>query len=172
MIAGPEPRVDPVGRARTRDLALPVLHTAVTAMGTAETNKELVRRLDAIWDGDLAIVDELVADDFVNHNPLVPDAPPGPAGFKRNVEALRTAFPDLEMATEDLIAEDDKVVFRAVGHGTHEGELLGIAPTGREVTLSGIVIFRIADGQVAERWGQFDSLGMLRQLGAIEVPTG
>lgn len=139
-------------------------------MTTPDENKEIVRRLEAIWDGDLEIVDELVAADFLNHNPLVPDAPPGPAGFKQNVSALRTAFPDIEFATEDVVAEGDKVVFRAVGHGTHEGELMGVEPTGREIELTGIVIFRIDEGQVVERWAQFDTIGMLRQLGAFPSP--
>lgn len=136
-------------------------------MTTPEENKEIVRRLDAIWQGDLEIVDELVAEDFFNHNPIVPDAPPGPEGFKQNVSALRTAFPDIDFTTEEIIAEGDKVVFRAVGHGTHEGKLMGVEPTGREVELSGIVIFRIGDGQVVERWAQFDTMGMLRQIGAL-----
>lgn len=141
-------------------------------MTTPEESKEIVRRLDAIWQGDLEIVDELVAEDFFNHNPLVPDAPPGPDGFKQNVSALRTAFPDIDFATEDIIAEDDKVVFRTVGRGTHEGELMGVEPTGREVELSGIVIFRIEDGQIVERWAQFDTMGMLRQIGALPAPDG
>lgn len=136
-------------------------------MTALEENKEIVRRLDAIWDGDLEIVDELVAEDFVNHNPIVPDAPPGPVGFKQNVTALRTAFPDISFTTGDLIAEADKVVIRAVGHGTHEGRLMGVEPTGREVELSGIVIFRIRDGQIVERWAQYDTMGMLRQLDAL-----
>lgn len=74
-----------------------------------------------MWEGDLSVIDELVADDFVNHNPLVPDTPPGPDGFKRNVSLLRTAFPDIEFGMEDVVAEGDKVVLRAVGHGTHDG---------------------------------------------------
>ena len=139
-------------------------------MTTPEENKEIVYRLNDIWQGELEIVDELVAEDYRNHNPIVPDAPPGPEGFKQNVSALLTAFPDIDWTIEDLIAEDDKVVFRVIGHGTHEGELMGIEPTGREVTLSGIVIFRIVDGRVVERWAQFDTIGMLRQLGASTDP--
>jgi steroid delta-isomerase-like uncharacterized protein len=137
-------------------------------MTTPEENKEIVYQLNDIWQGDLEIVNDLVAEDYKNHNPIVPDAPPGPEGFKQNVTALLTAFPDIKWTLEDVIAEEDKVVFRAIGHGTHEGELMGVEPTGREVTLSGIVIFRIDDGQVVERWAQFDTIGMLSQLG---VPT-
>lgn len=135
-----------------------------------EDNKAIVRRLNHIWEGDTAIIDELVAEDFTNHNPIVPDAPPGPEGFKQNVAAFRGAFPDIEFTIEDLIAEDDRVVLRAAGRGTHRGELMGIEPTGRSVTLAGIVIFRIEDGQIAERWAQFDTVGMLRQLGAAPAP--
>jgi steroid delta-isomerase-like uncharacterized protein len=141
-------------------------------MTTPEDNKEIVRRLDAIWDGDMAVVDEVIAEEFYNHNPLVPDAPPGPAGFKQNVSALRTAFPDIVFTTEDLVAEGNKVVLRTVGHGTHEGELLGVEPTGREVELAGFVLFRFDDGQIVERWAQYDTLGMLRQLGALPDPEG
>lgn len=141
-------------------------------MTTTTENKEIVRRLEAIWDGDLAAVDEFVAENFTNHNPIVPDAPPGPEGFKRNVSTLLAAFPDLAFTTEDVVAEGDTVVFRATGRGTHEGELMGIEPTGREITLSTIVIFRIEDGQVVERWAQSDTFGMLRQMGAISDPTG
>lgn len=127
--------------------------------------------MNDVWQGDLEIVDELVAADYRNHNPIVPDAPPGPAGFKRNVAALLTAFPDLEWTIEDVIADGEKVAFRATGRGTHEGELLGIDPTGRTVTLSGIVIFRIDGGRVVERWAQFDTIGLLRQLGAGTDPS-
>ncbi|QIO23058.1 ester cyclase [Haloarcula sp. JP-L23] len=140
-------------------------------MTTPEENKKIVYQLNDIWQGDLEIVNELVAESYKNHNPIVPDAPPGPEGFKQNVTALLTAFPDLNWTLEDVIAEDDKVVFRAIGHGTHEGELMGIEPTGREVTLSGIVIFRIDDGRVVERWAQFDTTGMLSQLGVSTYPS-
>lgn len=139
-------------------------------MGSPEENKEIVRRLNAIWDGDFEIVDEVIAQNFTNHNPLVPDAPPGPEGFKLNVSTFRSAFPDIEFTLEDLIAEDDKVVLRATGQGTHQGDLLGIEPTGREVTLSSIVIFRFEDGQIVERWAQSDTVGMLRQMGVLSEP--
>ena len=140
-------------------------------MPTIAENKEIVYGLNDIWEGDLEIVDELVAEDYTNHHPIVPDAPPGPNGFKQNVVALLTAFPDIAWTIEDVIAEGDKVVFRANGHGTHEGELMGIEPTGREVTLSGIVMFRIDEGQVIERRAQFDTIGMLRQLGGPTDPS-
>lgn len=141
-------------------------------MTTTTENKEIVRRLEAIWDGDLTVVDEFVAENFTNHNPIVPDAPPGPEGFKRNVSTLLAALPDLAFTTEDVVAEGDTVVFRATGRGTHEGELMGIEPTGREITLSTTVIFRFEDGQIVERWAQSDTFGMLRQMGAISDPTG
>lgn len=139
----------------------------VIQVTTPAESKELVRRLEAIWDGDMAVVDELVAEEFTNHNPIVPDAPPGPEGFKQNVATILRAFPDIEFTTEDLVAEGDRVVIRAVGRGTHEGELMGIEPTGREVTLSTIVIFRVRDGKIVERWAQTDTLGLLRQMGAL-----
>lgn len=136
-------------------------------MTSPEENREIVRRLNDIWRGELAIVDEFVADDYRNHNPIVPDAPPGPEGFKENVAALRRGFPDIDFTIEEVVAEGDLVVFRTIGHGTHEGELMGIAPTGRTVTLAGFVMFRFEDGQIAERWAQYDTFGMLQQLGAL-----
>lgn len=144
---------------------------AMSPLDEAAENKAIITRMESIWDGDEEIVDELVSEEFTNHNPIVPDAPPGPAGFKQNVAAIRTAFPDITFTTEDMIAEGDKVVIRAIGKGTHEGELLGIEPTGREVTIDIIVIFRLDDGQLVERWAQTDTMGMLRQLGALPEPV-
>ena len=138
---------------------------------TPEENKELVYRLNDIWQGDIAIVDELVAADYENHNPIVPDAPPGPEGFKQNVAALLREFPDISWDIEDVIAEGDMVVFRTTGRGTHTGDVMGVPPTGNEVTLDGIVIFRIDEGHIVERWAQFDTVGMLRQLGAFPDPN-
>ena len=79
----------------------------------------------------------------------------------------RTAFPDLRFVAEDVIAEGDKVVERRTSSGTHQGELMGIPPTGRQTTGSGVSIFRVANGKVAEQWVNWDMLGLLQQLGGI-----
>jgi steroid delta-isomerase-like uncharacterized protein len=83
------------------------------------------------------------------------------------VAAFRNVFPDLEGTLEDQAAEDDKVVNRYTGQGTHQGEFLGVAPTGKGVELSGVTIHRISGGKIVEAWDFYDGLGLLRQLGAM-----
>ena len=83
------------------------------------------------------------------------------------VGAFRAAFPDLRVKNEDVIAEGDKVVARWTARGTHNGALMNIPPTGKQVTLKGIDVLRIEGGKIVERWGEFDALGMLHQLGVI-----
>jgi predicted ester cyclase len=86
---------------------------------------------------------------------------------KRAASDYRQAFPDLRVSVEDLIAEGDRVAARLRVRGTHLGELDGIAPTGRRVDCTGIVISRIEEGKIAEDWANFDDLGMMQQLGLI-----
>ena len=83
---------------------------------------------------------------------------------------MHTAFPDIQMNVEDMIAEADKVVARVSVSGTHQGEFMGIDPTGNRVAITGIDILRIADGKIVEHWGNFDDLGMMQQLGVIPEP--
>ena len=82
----------------------------------------------------------------------------------------RSAFPDIQFTIEDLIAEGDKIVTRYTARGTHRGDLQGIPPTGRQVTVTGIIISRFANGKFVEGWLDFDALGMLQQLGVIPAP--
>jgi hypothetical protein len=84
---------------------------------------------------------------------------------------MRIAFPDFRFELEDLIAEGDEVAVRLSVSGTHRGEMMGMAPTGKGVTASGIEVFRFQNGKIAEHWAAFDALGMLRQIGVIPVPT-
>jgi steroid delta-isomerase-like uncharacterized protein len=134
---------------------------------TEGKNKELMRReVEEIFnEGKLELVDEYVAEDFVGHSPAAPEDSHGPEGYREYVRAARSAFPDLEVTIEDLIAEDDLVCRRTRFTGTHEGEFMGIEPTGNTVDVSGAVIYRIEDDQVAESWGQNDLMGMMEQLG-------
>jgi len=136
---------------------------------TEQANKELVRRFveDAWSDGDLDLVEELVASDAVYHDPTLPDRPRGPDGSKQSIELYQTAFPDIQIRIEELIAEDDVVAARMTGTGTHEGEIMGIEPTGRRVEAPVMEFRRIEDGQIAEMWALVDTLGMLQQIGAI-----
>ena len=136
-------------------------------------NKEIVRRLvGGVWrDRNLAIVDELVAQDYVGHDPTQPEPIQGRDGFKQFVGMYQSAFDDAMVTIDDLIAEGDQVVARWTGRGTHTGELMGIAPTGKEVTVSGITVSRLEDGKIAEEWELMDALGMLVQLGAVPQPA-
>ena len=137
---------------------------------SAAANKALVRRFveQVISQGNLAVVDELVAGDYVYHGPGMQVG--GPDGLKQLFTMLRAAFPDWQETLEDLIADGDKVVFRVTGHGTHQGEFMGLPPTGKRVTVAGIDLVRIEAGKLSEHWANFDQLGLLQQLGAIPAP--
>lgn len=136
-------------------------------------NKDVVRRLtDEVWaNRNFAAVDELVATGYVGHDPTLPEPSRGPQGFKDAAAMYQAAFPDASITIDELIAEGDRVVARWTGRGTHQGELMGIAPTGKQVTISGITIARLEGGQVAEEWNLYDALGMLVQLGAVPQPA-
>ena len=136
----------------------------------AEGNKAIVRSLvEEVWNkGNLAVVDEIIADDYIHHG-ASHEIPPGPEGYKQTVSMNRSPFLDFQMILEDLIAEGDKVAGRWTIRGTHQGELMGIAPTGRQVAFTGIFIVRIAGRKVAEEWEEADALGLMQQLRA--VPT-
>lgn len=125
---------------------------------------------EAIIAGDLDVLDEVFAAEVVDHDPA-PDQGPGPQGFKDFFSALRTAFPDLEVEVEKLVADDDHVAIAYTLSGTHEGDFNGVDPTGKKVTARGMQIGRFEDGRIVERWGSTDELGILQQLGAAPVPS-
>jgi steroid delta-isomerase-like uncharacterized protein len=121
--------------------------------------------------GQLDVADEVIDRDVVWHSSLVPpEAQRGPEGFKQFARVVRAGFPDFRLTEEDTIAEGDKVVNRWSFRGTHGGEFMGIPATNKEVTTSGIDIFRIADGRIVEVWQSTDQLGLLQQLGVIPAP--
>ncbi len=133
----------------------------------SEENKAIFRSImDVVNSGNLAKADEVFDANYVE-NSAAPDQAPGVEGFKQLISMLRSAFPDLNSTVEDLIAEGDKVVGRVTASGTHKGELMGIAPSGNQVTISEIHIIRIAGGKVVEHWGIVDQLGLMQQIGAI-----
>ncbi len=136
-----------------------------------EENKLLIRRLfeDVINTGEVERADELVADDFVEHNPA-PGQGSGLEGFKQVVAMLHSAFPDLVITIDELIAEGDLVSVRLTARGTHGAPFQGIQPTGKRVEWGGISMIRIAGNKVVERWFHADSLGLMRQIGAIPAP--
>lgn len=134
---------------------------------STEQNKVLARRLfEEVWNSkNLAVLDEMLAPNFVFHNSV--QTLYGPEGFKQFAKTYHTAFPQAHFTIEDTIAEGDTVVLRWTARGTQSGELLGIQPTGKEVTVSGITITLISNGKSVESWGEFDALGMLQQIGVI-----
>jgi steroid delta-isomerase-like uncharacterized protein len=138
---------------------------------SAEENKAIIRRfVDEVFNtGNMAAADELAAPDFLDHNPF-PGTPPGLEGYKQGMRLFRAAFPDLEFILEDQIAEGDKVVARWTVRATHQGEVMGIPPTGKRVTVTGIDIVRFAGGKMVESWNLWDTLGLLQQLGVMPTP--
>jgi steroid delta-isomerase-like uncharacterized protein len=132
-------------------------------------NKTLVRRwFKEVWSkGNLAVADQIVAANYANHDPASPMPEPGREGLKKHVTTYRTALPDLTITVDEALAEGNKVTVRWTARGTHKATLMGIAPTGKQVTLTGISVIRISGGKVAEHWVTWDTLGMMQQLGAV-----
>jgi steroid delta-isomerase-like uncharacterized protein len=132
----------------------------------AATNRDLARRFfEEVWNrGDEAAIDRYIAADAAGNDPTFGA---GREAFRAQWRKWRAAFPDLHFAVEDLVAEGDKVVTRWTLTGTHQGEFLGIAPTGRAVSVAGMSLDRIAGDQIAEGFDAWDELGLHRQLGAI-----
>ncbi len=131
-----------------------------------EKNKALIKRLlEETDDGNLAIADEIYSDDYVDHTPSpVRGLKPGKAGIKQAFEIFYKAFPDTKHTLPHLIAEGDFVVAHISAKGTHTGQLFGVAPTNREIALTGIAIYKIMDGKIVERWAYSEEPGVLAQL--------
>jgi steroid delta-isomerase-like uncharacterized protein len=157
MTAGPPPRAESSA-----------VRAGEAQASSFEQNKVVARRFgEEVWGhGDLQAAEELLAENFIEHNP-VPGQGPGREGHKQVLKVWRVGFPDLTITVDDVLGDGDQVVVRWTAHATHRGELMGIPATGRPVTLTGIDILRIVDGRIVERWGEFNSAEMLQQLGAL-----
>src|SRR5579863_1066568 len=151
------------------------MHTVITSITqkgerfmSTEQNKALVRRFyDEVFNKkNLAAIDDFLAPHIIEHS-LPPGLPGGIEGSRQFIGMYLTAFPDLHVTAEDMIAEGDKVASRLTMRGTHRGEFMGIPPKGKQVTITGIQIPRVASGKIAENWINLDALGMLQQLGVI-----
>jgi steroid delta-isomerase-like uncharacterized protein len=132
---------------------------------SAEENKAIVR----LWFEELdrrnfAIIDELLPDDYVDHNPPLPNLPPGRGGVRQSSLALANAFPDAVHTIEDQTAEGDKVMTRMTVRATFLGECLGFQPTGKMVEVSGIAVHRVVGGRLVEHWAHLDMAGFMEQL--------
>jgi predicted ester cyclase len=140
---------------------------ATARVDPAEGSRRLIE--ETFNDGNLAVADQLIAPGAVNHDPSEPAhmrGLRGPEVLKRTVQMYRTAFPDVRITVDDVIASGDKVALRWHSEGTHRGELEGLAPTGARGSVTGISIDLWKDGQVVESWSEWDNLGLARQLGA------
>ena len=133
----------------------------------SEQNKTLARRWfeDLFSRGDLDAAEEILSAEFLDHLPREKER--GIEELKDYVSVYRTAFPDIEDTVEQIVAEADKVVVRWRSRGTHQGEFMGVAPTGRDVTFTGMRLFRIAENKIAESWVNIDERGLQEQLGAV-----
>jgi predicted ester cyclase len=128
---------------------------------SAETNKAVIRRyFEALSGKDKprATLDEYIADSDEE--------------LKEHIAVVEAAFPRYELIAEDMIAEGDKVVVRATMHAVHKDDYMGIPPTGKQITNAAIIIYRIANGKIAEHWIQVDAVGMMQQLGVMPSPAG
>ena len=139
----------------------------------SEENKALARRyLEEVWDkGNVELIDELFTTDFVRHGPpAVEGEVRGPEDFKGLVNTYHAGFPDFQVTIDDMIAEGDSVVSRWTVRGTHQGELMGNAPTGNRVTFTGYLFDRISGGKIEEEWVDYDTLQVMQEIGGVPQP--
>ena len=135
----------------------------------ATDNKELARRvIEEIWNNQqVDLADEMIAGDFVQHDPQSPFPVQGLEAYKQFVQHYLKAFPDLHFSIEEIVSEGQTVVTRWSSTGTHSGNLPGIPATGRRTSSSGIVCSRVENGRLVESWSNWDTLGLMQQLGVI-----
>jgi steroid delta-isomerase-like uncharacterized protein len=136
---------------------------------TTQTNKALIRRwIEEGWNaGNLALIDTLYVPNVVQHDPSTPMQVTSSEALKHYIGGFLSAFPDLHFTTDDLLAEDDKVLWRFTAQGRHTGPLMQIPPSNTSITVTGMALFRIANDRIAEVWVNFDALGMLQAIGVI-----
>src|SRR5215211_786904 len=138
---------------------------------SAEENKAIMRRYFSVFEqGNLDLLDELLAPDYVNHTLATPDLPTGPEGVKGVVSMFRSGMPDLKVVIEDMLAEGDKVATRYTLEGNHEGELFGGPPTGQRLSIKSMTVERVSEGKIRDHWRVTDSLEMMQQLGVVPEP--
>ena len=137
---------------------------------TIEENKQIVRRFvkEVVNGGDLDRLDEYVGENVVDHTPM--GETEGREAFRETTEALHNAFPDFEVISEEIISEGDTVSVRMTHRGTHEGEFLGVAPTGNSFEIKAMAFAHLEEGKIVERWVQPDILGLMQQIEAVEMP--
>ena len=141
------------------------------SISAEKDNKAIMRQFWDVWEqGNIDLLDDLLAPEYINHTLATPDLPSGPEGVKEVVSMFRSGIPDLRVAIEDMIAEGDRVATRYALEGTHRGDLFGVAPTGRALSIKSMTVERLSGGKIIEHWRVTDELDMMRQLGAIGAP--
>jgi steroid delta-isomerase-like uncharacterized protein len=135
----------------------------------SEENKAISRRFfeEIVGQQNFDAIEEVFAEDYEDHDPANEEQTRGHDGVRAEAQMYLSSFPDMAFTIHEQIAEGDRVVTRWTNRGTHQGELMGIPPTGKQVSADGITIHRIADGKIAEGWWNWDTMGLMRQLGAI-----
>lgn len=138
---------------------------------SADQNKAIVRRMTEEFynQGDIERAEDFFADTYVHHDPASPHVRDRD-GLKEVVRAFRAGCPDLHITIDELLADGDTVTKRWTYHATHTGDLAGIPPTGKRITMSGLELFRLANGKIAECWLGYDNLSLMHQLGVIPIP--
>src|SRR5215203_3984231 len=140
-------------------------------MSAEGSNKAIMRRFWDVWEqGNIDLLDELLSPDYINHNLAAPDLPTGPEGVKAVVSMFRSAMPDPKVVVEDMIADGDKVATRYALEGTHEGQLFGVPPTGKRLSIKSMTVERVSEGKVRDHWRVTDNLEMMQQLGVVAEP--
>jgi steroid delta-isomerase-like uncharacterized protein len=144
----------------------------VTAQSDEQKNTAAMKRFydEVMGKGNMKVIDELVADDFVEHYVPDPKMPANKAGLTQMMAMFRTGFPDLQVTVEDIIAKGDKVWAYTTMRGTNTGEFMGMKATGKKIEVKGIDIVRFVNGRAVEHWGVNDDLAMMTQLGMMSMP--
>ena len=142
-------------------------------MTSTEANKRIARRYpeEVATERNVDLIDELETEEFVEHGPFGQESH-GPKEDKEKMQAFLDAFSDFEATVEDIVGEGDTVAMRVTLRGTHDGEFMGIEPTGRSFEIQNMVFTRLRDGKVVERWVQPDTFALMQQLGVVELPSG
>lgn len=134
--------------------------------------KEIVRRfIEEPWEKGADVLDELVAPDYIGYDPSMPEPLRGVQAAKDFVKTYKAAYPDSTVTADEIIGEGDHVAVRWTARGTHEGDLMGMAATGKQVTVSGMSFFHLSEHKIVEGWSNWDTFGMLVQLGVVEAPV-
>ena len=144
----------------------------MTQTATRNGNITTVRKFFEVGpsQGDLAAADLLLDPEFSLHTPL-PAPGPGIEAMNNVITTCRAAFHGLHVTVDDIMADGDKVTARFTARGVHKGEFMGLPPTGKAITMTGIEIFRLNDGKIAELWGEANLMGLMQQLGILPVPA-